>query len=187
MKPARTKNWAKKYIFCSWVTLLVYVTSNRRSQVGSNLDGAWWWTWEGDARAEEDMCHSGEGWSPYARKPAPGRRSDREILWLPTPRCPANPVVNHWSNTWASGTTSREKVGKAPTRAWHEALELFKAWKIPRTAHETAAVWDWSFISYSKESTEYPTYVENYTGHLPYLVQSCIEVARGQDTFILHR
>lgn len=44
-------------------------------------------------------------------------------------------------------------------------------------AHETAAVWDCSFISYSKESTEYPTYVENYMGHLPYLVQSCTDVA----------
>lgn len=64
-------------------------------------------------------------------------------------------------------------------------LELFKAQKIPRMAHETAAVWDWSVISYSKESTEYPNYVENYTGHLPYLVQSGTEIARGQDTFLL--
>lgn len=52
-------------------------------------------------------------------------------------------------------------------------------------AHETAAVWDWSVISYSKESTEYPNYVENYTGHLPYLVQSGTEIARGQDTFLI--
>lgn len=50
-------------------------------------------------------------------------------------------------------------------------------------AHETAAVWDWSVISYSKESTEYPNYIENYTGHFPCLVQSGTEIARGQDTF----
>lgn len=113
------------------------------------------------------------------------RRSNREIFWLLTPQWPAKPMVNQWLNTQGSGTNCREKVTKSLTRAHHEILELFKAQKIPKMAHETAAVWDWSVISYSKESTEYPNYVGNYTGHLPYLVQSGTETARGQDTFLL--
>lgn len=188
------KSWEKKYIFCCWVALLVYVTSSRRSQAGRNLDGAPQWMREGDACTEEDMCHSGEGWSPSARKPAPGRKAIEKSC-----ECPRHDaLLTQW---WIPKATHeplevcREQLlerkwvrreGRAPTRAQHKALELFKAWKIARTAHETAAVWDWSFISHSKESTEYPTYVENYTGHLPYLVQRCTDITRGQDTFILH-
>lgn len=165
------KNWQKNtFFFYSWVTLLIYVKSSRKSQARSHLDGAQQWIWEGDICAEEDLYHSGEGWSSSARNTAPKRRSNREIFCLLTPQCPAKPVVNHWLNTKSSGTNFREKVGKSLTRAHHKRLKLFKAQKIPRMAHETAAVWDWSVISYSKESTEYPNYVENYTGHLPYLV-----------------
>lgn len=89
----------------------------------------------------------------------------------PQTTIPHRPLRQHLSFWRSAGRTSGEKMGKVWSKSSHQNTR-WSSGVIQSVENTKNCPWNGScsglaFISHSKESTEYPIYVENYTGHLP--------------------